>query len=108
VDESRRAIHCDSAGWRKTAAMEQGGDTARTVSALLDLGTIGVEYSVEHDSVGSPGRLEHQRLVESNACMPIREVSQLVGGRHGLPGGRIEHDKVVAHAMHLREIEAHG
>jgi hypothetical protein len=88
--------------------MEQGGDTARPVAALFDLGTVGVEYPVEHDRVGSPGRLEHQRLVEPNACMPIREVSQLGGGQHGLPGGRIEHDKVVARPVHLREIEAHG
>jgi hypothetical protein len=87
--------------------MEQRGDTARPVSALLDLGTVGVEYSVEHHRVGSPGWLEDQRLVEANALMPIPEVSQLVGVQHGLPGGRIEYDKVVARAMHLREIEAH-
>jgi hypothetical protein len=33
---------------------------------------------------------------------------KLLGAQHGLPGERIEHTEIVAHAVHLREIEAHG
>ena len=108
VDESGRAVHRDGAGRCAAATMEQGGYTARAVATLLDLGTIGVEYSVEHCGVGTPRWLQHQRLVEPNASVSIREAPKLVGAQHGLPGGCIEHEEVVAHAVHLREIETHG
>ena len=108
VNESGRAVHRDCAGRCAAATMEQGGYTARAVAALLDLSTIGVEYPVEHCGVGAPRRLQYQRLVEPNAGVPIREAPKLVGAQHGLPGGCIEHEKVVAHAVHLREIKTHG
>ena len=88
--------------------MEQGGDAARAVAALLDLDAVGVEDAVEDGRVRTPRRLENQRLVEADAGMSVGEAPQLLRRRQRGARRRIEHDEVVADAVHLREIDAHG
>jgi hypothetical protein len=60
--------------------MEQGGNAARPVATLLDLGAIGVEYPIEDRRVGAAGRLEDQRLVKPYPGVTIRNTPELVGG----------------------------
>jgi len=108
MDEPGGTIHRDSASPGATTAMEQGGDATGAVTALFDLIAIGVEYAIENRCIGAAWRLEDERLIVTDPCMAIRQSPKLIGAQHGLPGGRIEHDKVVTDTMHLGEIDAHG
>ena len=51
--------------------MHERGDAARAVAALLHLAAVGVEDAVEHGVSGAARRLEHQRLVETDAGMAV-------------------------------------
>jgi hypothetical protein len=108
VYQSRRTIHGDRTRRHASAPMEQGSDAARAVTALFDFDAVGVEYPVENSGLRPSGWLQNQRLVIPDTRMPVREPPELLTARHGLAGGRIEHDKVVTRSMHLREIDAHG
>jgi hypothetical protein len=108
MDQSSRTIHRDRTRRHPSAPMEQSRDATRPVAALFDFDAVGVEYPIENCGIPPPGRLEDQRLVIPYAGMPVREAPELLAGRHGLSGGRIEHDKVVTRSMHLREIDAHS
>jgi hypothetical protein len=51
--------------------------------------------------------MQHQRLVETDAGMAVGEAAELSGRRQGHAAWRVEDDEVIAHAVHLREVDAH-
>ena len=53
-------------------------------------------------------RLEHQRLVEADAGVAGGQRAPLRGGGQPAVARRIEHDEVVAEAVHFGELELHG
>ena len=103
----RGTVHGDVAGWRAAATVQQGGDAARAVAALLDLEPVGVEDAVEHGRSCPARRFEHQRLVEADAGMAVRQLAPVLRRGQRAAGRRIEDDEVVAEAVHLREVDAH-
>ena len=105
--EPGRTVEGEHAVAAGAALVQERGNATRAVAALLDLVAVGVENPVEHRRRGAPRPLQHQRLVKADAGAPIRETAQQLGPQHRLVGGRIEHDKIVAHPVHLREIDAH-
>ena len=107
MDEPSRTIHRDRTCRDAPTAVKQGCDAAGAIAALFDFSAIGVEYAIEDRGIRTSRRLEHQRLVIADSGMAVRQTPELLGTQHGLASGRIEHDKVVAHSMHLREIDAH-
>jgi len=61
--------------------MQQHGNAARTVTALLGLVAVGVEYAVIRGTLCVPRWLDHQRLIEADPRAAIGEPLQ------GIPGG---------------------
>jgi hypothetical protein len=100
---------CPSANSRPSsgALVQQRRDTARAVAALLDLGAVGIEHSIEHAAPGRAG-LEHQRLIEADAGMPVGEGAQFVRVQVGLGGGGVEYQEIVAQPLHLQKLDAHA
>ena len=107
-DQSRRAVHDDFAGPGAPRAAQQLSDAARAVATLLDLAAIGVVDAIENLCAGATRRCQHQRLIEADAGMPIRQCTQLRCVRDRALVRRIEDDEVVAEAMHFREVQSHG
>src|ERR1700716_1354556 len=105
--EPRRTVECERAAAADAALVQERGNAARAVAALLNLVAVAVEDPVEHGAVGAPGPLQHQRLVEADTGAAIRETAQQLGPEKGLVGGRIEYNEIVADPVHLREIDAH-
>ncbi len=88
--------------------MNVGGNTARPVPALLDLEAVGVEDAIEDRSIRTAWRLEDEGLVETDAGMAIGKLPPLLRSGQRCPGRHVEHDEVVASAVHLHEIDAHA
>ena len=105
-----RAFHRDLTAERRVSRVQERGDTARAVAALLDFGAVGVEYPVEDARSIVARGFEHQGLIEADAGVPIRERAQgpRIDGAAGKSGRRVEYKKIVAEALHLRELDAHG
>ena len=108
VHESGRALERELARAEAVALPEEGGETARTISALLDLVPVGVEDLVVGGGVGSSGRAEHESLVEADAGLPVGQRPQLLGRGNCPHIGGVEDDEVIAEAVHLHEVEPHG
>jgi hypothetical protein len=108
VNEAGWAVHRDGTCACTSAAVEKGGDTTRTVATLFDFGPVRIEDAIEHRGVRAPGFLQDQRLVKADPGVPVTELSELFSRWEGLPGGRIEHNEIVASPVHLREIDAHA
>ena len=80
-------------------------ETARAVAALLDLTAIGVENAVTEIELGARRALDDQHLVAADTEAPVGEVSHLLGGqRHGLADG-VNHDEIIAEAVHFGETQ---
>jgi len=78
---------------------------ARAVAALLDLTTIGIEYAVTEIDIGARRTLDDQHLVAADTEAPVGQAPHLLGGqRHALVDG-IDHDEVIAEAVHFGETQ---
>src|SRR6185437_17067268 len=94
-------------GARATAPEPERRDAPRAVAALLDFAPVGIEDSVGEARARLPRRLEYERLIETDPAAPLGEPPQR-GGRGRSARRRVEYDEVVAEAVHLREVDAHG
>jgi len=99
----------EDAAWRLDLGRHavQDRDRARGVAARFDLAAVGIEDP--HPEVGGLGLGQHDQLVATDPGAPVGQRARQRGGdgRQGL-GARVEHDEVVAEAMHLGEGGAHG
>jgi len=68
---SAYAAHREVAAQFGRTGVQEGRDTACPVAALFDLGAVGIENSIEHAAAGVAGALQHQRLIEAHAGMPV-------------------------------------
>jgi CDP-4-dehydro-6-deoxyglucose reductase len=110
VDGPAWAAHRDFAPERRGTRIQQRGDATGAIAALLDLGAIGVKNTVKDASARIAGRFEHQRLIETDPGMPVRDRAQrgtidaLIVCRHL----RVEDEEIVAETLHLHELDPHG
>ena len=88
-------------------AADQQADRAGGIAAGLDFSAVGIEDP--HAPVGALARLDQDKLVAADAGVPVGK------GRHDIAGqrrqgmvARVQHDEVVAQAMHLGERDPHG
>ena len=70
---------------------------------MLHLAAIGVENAVAKVRVRALRALEHQHLVAADAEMPVREAPQLLTLQAERLARGVEHDEIVARALHLGE-----
>jgi len=106
VNRASGAVEDERATACQATAVQQGGDAARAVPALLDL-VAGVEDAVEDGAVRALRGREHQCLIEADAGAARGETAQSPWREHRRISRRIEDDEVVADPVHLREIDAH-
>ena len=94
---------------RPVSARQQVGDAAGGVAAGAGLGAVGVADAHEGIGVGAGGG--GSMTMNWSQPMPVRRSAMAAarGGREAeRAGALVEHDEVVAAAVHLDERDAHG
>ncbi len=91
--------------------MHETDETTRAVAALLDLAAIGIEDAVAEIGRGRRRLFHQQDLVAADAEVPLGDEAGLgrrwIETRSAAAGG-IEHDEVVAQALHFAKVDSHG
>ena len=113
LNDSLHRLHADHVFRGQAGVVHEAGETARAIAALLDLAAVGVHDAV--GEVGAAGRvagLDDEDLVGADAKAPVGQEAVL-GRAQGQtlcqrPAGGVEHDEVVARAVHLGETQLHG
>jgi hypothetical protein len=81
--------------------------TARTVTAMFHLAAIAIENAIFEIHAFNVGLLNQEQLISAHAEVPVGERAHLrctEGDRFRVA---VEHDKVVARAMHFGEFQFH-
>ena len=86
--------------------MHEAHEAARAVAALLDLAAVGVEDAVAEVDVVAGGRLDQQDLVAADAEVAVGDAAALLGGERDGLADAVEHDEVVAEAVHFGEAQS--
>ena len=97
-----------SPAFREAAVEHEAGETACAVAAILDLAAVGVEDPIVEIGVGRARRLDHQHLVAADAETPVGERRTCAASRANRLARGIDHDEVVAEALHLGEPKTHA
>ena len=106
-DNARGGTDADLGGQRKAFVMHKAHEATRTVAALLDLATVGVEDTVIKIGTGAARQLDLQNLIAADAETTVGELAQLRNAQSQRRARRIEHDKVIAQPVHLGEWQFH-
>jgi hypothetical protein len=88
--------------------MHKTRKTARTVAALLYLATVGIVNTVPEFGLIKRGTLNQQQLVATDTDMPVRDKAHLFRCQADVLVDSIDHDEIIAEAVHLGELEMHG
>ena len=107
ADRSGRGADRDLAVARQPPVIHETGKAARAIAALFDLAAIGIEDAVVELCIGVARSFDQQYLVAADTEPPVGEGAQLGFVEHHLLTGRVEHDEIVAQAMHFGEIQDH-
>ena len=88
---------------RQSMIVHKAHKTARAIAALLHFAAVGIEYPVAKIHIGTRRFVDQQNLIAADAEMSIRDITQL--RRREIDGlvNRVEHDKVIAQAVHFGE-----
>ena len=81
--------------------------TTRTVAALLDLATIGVENAIAKIGVVPRGCFDQQNLVATDAEVAVSNVTDLGRGEGNFLRDAVEHHEIISLPMHLGELQPH-
>jgi hypothetical protein len=87
--------------------MHEAHEAARAVAALLDLAAVGIEDAVAEIDARRRRALHHQDLVAADAEMAVGQKARLGRRRHEVLVDGVEHDEIVAEAVHFCEADAH-
>src|SRR3546814_12727127 len=88
---------------RQPAFSHEARKRARTVAALPDLTAIGIEDAIVEVDIRTRRCLDDENLVAADAETPVTEPCQQRRLRIKTTRSRIDHDKIIAGAMHLGE-----
>ena len=100
-------LDLDAALVGQAALAHEAHEAARAVAAMFDLVAAGVEDAVAEVHARRARRLDHQDLVGTDAEMPVGQRAELLGAELQRLAGGVEHDEVVARALHLGEAQFH-
>src|SRR5690606_18785333 len=106
-DDTRGNLRADRIGLTEPAFVDEAHEAACAIAAVLDLAAVGVEDAIAKIRIVSGGGFDQKDLVGTNAELTVRQGPYPL--RRDLYGLRdaIEHDKVVARAMHFCEVPVH-
>ena len=88
--------------------MHETHETARAVTALLDLAAIGIENPVTEIDPRLLRHLDQQDLVATDAEMTVSQVAQLLRRQRKRLANAVKDDEIVAQTVHLREFKFHS
>jgi len=109
LEHAVHRLDVDRAARGQAAVAHETHEAARAVAAVLDLIAAGaVEDAVAKVHVGFAARLDDEDLVGADPEASIAEAAHRPGVERDRLTRRIEHDEVVAGAVHLREAELIG
>src|SRR6266545_4430318 len=108
LDDPARRLDANRALVGQSAGAHEMHEAARAVAALFDLFAIGVEDSITKVDVGARRLLDQQYLVAADAEMAVCQPANLPGLELDLLAHSVEHDEIVAQALHLGEAQAPG
>ena len=87
--------------------MHKADKTARAVATVLDLAAVRIENPITKIRLGVAGRVNQQDLVAADAKLAVRNRASQLGRDVNRLSDAIDHDKVVAGAMHFGEGQFH-
>ena len=83
-------------------------EAARAIAAMLDLAAVAIEDAVSEIDAFDGGLFDQQQLISADAEMPVRERAHLRGAQVERLRVAVEHDEVVARAVHFGEFQFHA
>src|SRR2546430_11225701 len=92
---------------RQSLFVNEANETPRAIAALLDFASIGVPDAVAEVDVLALRFFHEQHLIAADAEMPVREPFRELWLHLDVPADAVDHDEIVADAMHLGEFESH-
>ena len=107
-DNALRRFHTDFPLAGQTTVGNKTGKAARAVAALLHFAAVGIENAVAEIGIGRRGFFHQQKLVETDTRVPVRPRGNRRGGRIEGLRNAVDHDKVVAQAVHFGEFQRGG
>ena len=107
-DDAALHLHADGAFIGQPLLAHKAHKTARAVAAVFHLAAIGVVDAVGKIHIGR-GRWPYgQDLVGAHAEMAVGQKAVMLGAQPQLGTRFVQHDKVVAGALHFGKGYAHG
>ena len=88
--------------------MHKAGETARTIAALLYLGTVGVVDNVFKVDVRIAGWAHAKNLVGTDTKMAVAQEAVMGRCQPQAAGRFVQDHKVVSCALHFGELNSHG
>ena len=88
--------------------MNKTHEAARTIPALFDLAAVGIENTIAEIDIRTGCLLNQQELIATYAKMAIGEEPDLLRRERNHLADPIDHDKIVAEAVHLGKADFHG
>ncbi len=107
-DDAALGFHADALFCGQALVQHEAGEAARTVAALLDLGTVGIEDAVAEIHFRVVRRLDDQQLVEADAGVAVTPLLGVLGLNVRVLADQVEDHEVVAQPMHLGKTQQHG
>src|SRR5438093_3542344 len=87
--------------------MHEAHEAARPVAALLDFAPVGIPDTIAEIGVRALRLFHEQHLIAADAEMPVRESLRELRCDLDAPGDAVDHDEVVARALHFGEFQYH-
>jgi hypothetical protein len=106
-DDAGHGLHPDAAFATQTLVADETGKGARAVAALFDFAAIAIKNAVAEIGAGHGRAFHNQDLVGAHAEAAVGQALPLGGAEVDLLVDGVDHDEIVARALHLGELEFH-
>ena len=106
LDNAPQSFDADGALGRHPPVVNETHEAPGAVAALLDLAAVTVENAVAKVDSRARRSFDDQDLVATDAETTIGEASQLGRAQIDALSDAVEHDEVIAQALHLGELES--
>ena len=104
LDDAGAGFNADIVFTGQFPVAHEPGEAARTIAALLDFTAVGVVDAIAKINIGIPGRFDHEHLVTADAAATVSELADMGCAQLTALADQVEHDKVIAEAVHLGEL----
>ncbi len=107
-DDAAHRFDADAALVGQALVADEPDERARAVAALLDFAAVVVIDAVAEVAAFRDRALDDQDLVGTDAEAAVGQAAPLLRAEIDVLVDRVDHDEIVAGAVHLGELEFHG